>query len=140
MKIFLDTNVILDVLTKREPFYINSAKILTFVNEKIVSGYISAITVNNIYYILRKLKDKDTAKNFITEILESFEIIPLTKDILTQANKISTRDFEDGIQFFSALGCGCDFLTRNDKDYPKLGIRIMTLQNSLIQTHNTFKN
>ena len=127
MKIFLDTNVILDVLTKREPFYINSAKILTFVNEKIVSGYISAITVNNIYYILRKLKDKDTAKNFITEILESFEIIPLTKDILTQSNKISTRDFEDGIQYFSALGYGCDFLiTRNDKDYPSLGIRIMT--------------
>ena len=127
MKIFFDTNVILDVLTKREPFYINSAKILTFVNEKIVSGYISAITVNNIYYILRKLKDKETAKNFIKEILESFEIIPLTKDILTQANKISTRDFEDGIQFFSALGCGCDFLiTGNDKDYPKLGIKIIT--------------
>jgi len=127
MKIFLDTNVILDVLTKREPFYINSAKVLTLVNEKIVSGYISAITVNNVYYILRKLKDKDTAKNFIKEILESFETIPLTKDILTQANKISTRDFEDGIQFFSALGYGCDFLiTRNDKDYPSLGIRIMT--------------
>ena len=127
MKIFLDTNVILDVLTKKEPFYIDSSKVLTLVNEKIVSGYISAITVNNIYYILRKLKDKDTAKNFITEILVSFEIIPLTKDILTQANKISTRDFEDGIQFFSALGCGCDFLiTRNDKDYPKLGIKIIT--------------
>ena len=127
MKIFLDTNVILDVLTKREPFYIDSSKILTFVNEKIVSGYISAITVNNVYYILRKLKDKDTAKNFIKEILESFETIPLTKDILTQANKISTRDFEDGIQYFSALGYGCDFLiTRNDKDYPSLGIRIMT--------------
>lgn len=127
MKIFLDTNVILDVLIKREPFYINSAKVLTFVNEKIVSGYISAMTINNIYYILRKLKNKETAKNFITEILESFEIIPLTKDILNQSNKINTRDFEDGIQFFSALDCGCDFLiTRNDKDYPKLGIKIMT--------------
>ena len=127
MKIFLDTNVILDVLIKREPFYINGAKVLTFVNEKIVSGYISAMTINNIYYILRKLKNKETAKNFITEILESFEIIPLTKDILNQANKINIDDFEDGIQFFSALDCGCDFLiTRNDKDYPKLGIKIMT--------------
>ena len=51
MKIFLDTNVILDVLVKREPFYIDSSKVLTLVNEKIVSGYISAITINNIYYI-----------------------------------------------------------------------------------------
>ncbi|HEX7561482.1 MAG TPA: PIN domain-containing protein [Candidatus Humimicrobiaceae bacterium] len=127
MKIFLDTNVILDVLIKREPFYIDSSKVLTLVNEKIVSGYISAITINNIYYILRKLKDKETAKNFITEILESFEIISLTKDILSQANKISINDYEDGIQFFSALDCGCDFLiTRNDKDYPKLGIKIIT--------------
>ena len=127
MKIFLDTNVILDVLVKREPFYIDSSKVLTLVNEKIVSGYISAITINNIYYILRKLKDKETAKNFITEILESYEIIPLTKDILNQANKISIGDFEDGIQFFSALDCGCDFLiTRNDKDYPKIGIKIIT--------------
>jgi predicted nucleic acid-binding protein len=127
MKIFLDTNVILDVLIKRETFYIDSSKVLTLVNEKIVSGYISAITVNNIYYILRKLKDKETAKNFITEILESFEIISLTKDILSQANKISINDYEDGIQFFSALDCGCDFLiTRNDKDYPRLGIKIIT--------------
>jgi predicted nucleic acid-binding protein len=127
MKIFLDTNVILDVLIKREPFYIESSKVLTLVNEKIVSGYISAITINNIYYILRKLRDKETAKNFIIEILESFEIISLTKDILSQANKISIDDFEDGIQFFSALYCGCDFLiTRNDKDYPKLGIKIIT--------------
>ena len=126
MKIFLDTNVILDVLTKREPFYIDSSKVLTLVNEKIISGYISAITINNIYYILRKLKDKKTAKTFIIETLESFEIIALTKDILSQANKISIDDYEDGIQFFSALNCGCDFLiTRNDKDYPKLGIKIM---------------
>ena len=127
MKIFLDTNVILDVLTKREPFYIDSSKVLTLVNEKIVSGYISAITINNIYYILRKFKDKETAKNFITEILESFEIISLNKNILNRANKISIDDYEDGIQFFSALDSGCDFLiTRNYKDYPKLGIKIMS--------------
>ncbi|MEI7616929.1 MAG: PIN domain-containing protein [Actinomycetota bacterium] len=127
MKTFLDTNVILDVLAKREPFYIDSAKVLTLVNEKIVSGYLSATTVNNIYYILRKLTNKETAKNFITEILESFEIIPVTKVILNQANRIKIPDFEDGIQFFSALDGGCDFLiTRNAKDYPKLGIKIIS--------------
>jgi predicted nucleic acid-binding protein len=127
MKIFLDTDIILDVLTKGEPFYINSAKVLTLVIEKIVPGYISAITINNIYYILRKLKHKETAKNFITEILKSFEIIPLTKDILNHANEINMGDFEDGIQFFSVLDSACDFLiTRNDKDYPIPGIKIIT--------------
>jgi len=120
MKIFLDTNVILDVLVKREPFYIDSAKILTLVNEKIIPGYISAITINNIYYILSKLKNKDLARNFIKEILESFEIIPLTKIILQRANTINIDDFEDAIQYFSALEYECAFLvTRNYKDYPE---------------------
>jgi predicted nucleic acid-binding protein len=120
MKIFLDTNVILDVLVKREPFYIDSAKILTLVNEKIIPGYISAITINNIYYILSKLKNKDLARSFIKEILESFEIVPLTKIILQRANTINIDDFEDAIQYFSALEYECDFLvTRNYKDYPE---------------------
>ncbi|MCL4385587.1 MAG: PIN domain-containing protein [Actinobacteria bacterium] len=120
MKIFLDTNVILDVLVKREPFYIDSAKILTLVNEKIIPGYVSAITINNIYYILNKLKNREVARNFIKEIIESFEIIPLTKIILQRANKLDIDDFEDAIQYFSALEYECDFLlTRNYKDYPE---------------------
>lgn len=120
MKIFLDTNIILDVLVKREPFYIDSAKILTLVNGKITQGFISAITVNNIYYILNKLKNKETAKNFTVEILNYFEVIPLTKAILEHANKLDTNDFEDAIQYLSAIDCKCNFLiTRNLKDYPK---------------------
>jgi hypothetical protein len=59
--------------------------------------------------LLQKFKSKETAKNFIAEILESFELIPLTKDILNQANRNNIGDFEDGIQFFCALDCGCDF-------------------------------
>ena len=51
MKIFLDTNIILDVLVKREPYYIDSARIWTLIKEKSIQGYISAITINNFYYI-----------------------------------------------------------------------------------------
>jgi predicted nucleic acid-binding protein len=53
MKILIDTNIILDVLAKREPFYINSARVWTLVKEEVIEGCISVITVNNLYYIIK---------------------------------------------------------------------------------------
>lgn len=127
MNIFIDTNIILDVLTKREPFYPICAKIWTLVTEKIISGYISAISVNNIYYILRKLRDKTIAKNFVEEVLRDFNIVPLTREILLQASKLEIEDYEDGIHYFSVIHCGCEYLvTRNKKDYPTIGLMILS--------------
>jgi predicted nucleic acid-binding protein len=57
MKIFIDTNVLLDVLIEREPFYKDSAVVWTMVEKNLVKGYISAISVNNIYYISKKMKE-----------------------------------------------------------------------------------
>ena len=127
VKIYLDTNTILDILCRREPFYIDSAKIWTLIKEKIIEGFISAITVNNIYYIVRKLKDRKTAEAFIDIILNDFEIVPLTKDILIKAKTVSIGDYEDLIQYFSAISTGCTVLiTRNKKDFPPKGIDIFS--------------
>lgn len=127
MKILIDTNIILDVLTKREPFYLNSARVWTFVREEIIEGCISAISVNNLYYILSKLKGLKAAESFIDQILEDFGIIALTKDILKQARTISKKDFEDLIQYFSAIHEGCEgIVTRNKKDFPSIGIKIIS--------------
>jgi predicted nucleic acid-binding protein len=127
MKIFLDTNIILDVLVKREPYYIDSARIWTLIKEKSIQGYISAITINNFYYIIKKLKNSKIAENFIDEILDDFEVVPLTKDILRQSRTISGKDYEDSIQYFSAINTGCQFLiTRNEKDFISTGLNIMS--------------
>lgn len=127
MKILIDTNIILDVLTKREPFYLNSARVWTFVREEIIEGCISAISVNNLYYILSKLKGLKAAESFIDQILEDFGIIALTKDILKQARTISKKDFEDLIQYFSAIHEGCEgIVTSNKKDFPSIGIKIIS--------------
>ncbi len=74
-KIFVDTNVLLDVLTKREPFYENSAMIWSLVEEGIVEGYISAISVNNVLYISKKLHDLEYAQGLVDKILKDFQII-----------------------------------------------------------------
>jgi len=126
MKALIDTNIILDILTKRESFYFDSSKIWSFVTDEIIKGYISAISINNLFYIVKKLKDQKTAESFVDQILEDFRIIPLTINILKQARTIPRKDFEDLIQYFSAIHEGCGVIvTRNKEDFPTLGIKIM---------------
>ena len=127
MKTLIDTNIILDVLTKRETFYINSAKVWTLVREGIIEGCISAISVNNLYYIINKLEGQKAARSFVDQLLEDFEIMALTKNILKQARTIPQKDFEDSIQYFSAINEGCEcIVTRNKKDFPSIGIKIIS--------------
>lgn len=126
MKIFIDTNIIMDVLTKREGFYPEAAIIWSLIKNGYVDGYISAISVNNIYYIIKKLTGIKMAENYIDRILADFTIVSLTKDILYQARKKSGKDFEDLIQYFSALHAGCEkLITRNKKNFPRAGIDVM---------------
>ena len=127
MKTLIDTNIILDVLTKRVPFYIDSAKVWTLVREGIIEGCISAISVNNLYYIVNKLEGQKAAKSFVDQLLEDFEIIALTKNILKQARTIPQKDFEDSMQYFSAINEGCEcIVTRDKKDFPSIGIKIIS--------------
>lgn len=134
MKILVDTNLIMDVLTKREPFYLDSAKVWTLIDQEILAGYISAISINNLYYIINKLNGRTQAEQFIEKALTDFEIISLTKDILRQAHSQPNQDFEDLIQYFSALHEGCEALiTRNKKDFPSIGLDILTPKELLRQ-------
>jgi predicted nucleic acid-binding protein len=126
MKVLIDTNVLLDVLTKREPFYKDSAVIWTMVDKNLVKGYISAISVNNIYYITRKLKGISEAERIVDKVIKDFRIISLTYEILKLSRTISKKDFEDVIQYFSAIQQGCDFIvTRDTKDFPQKNIKVI---------------
>lgn len=126
MRIFIDTNILLDVLTEREPFYKNSAVIWSLVEKGFVKGYISAISINNIYYITRKLKGKSGAEQIVDKVLKDFKIISLTYEILKLSRTIDKKDFEDVIQYFSALQKGCDYIiTRNKKDFPQKEIEVI---------------
>jgi predicted nucleic acid-binding protein len=127
MRILLDTNILLDVLTQRQHYFEDSAKVWTLVNSGVIEGYLSAISINNLYYIVRKLRDRKTAEAFVDDILRDYEIASLTKTILKQARTISGKDFEDSIQYFSAIQEGCEVLiTRNKKDFPALGLQVFS--------------
>lgn len=127
MKLFIDTNVIIDVLAKREDFYVASASILTLLEKERASGFISAISFNNIYYILRKFSSKNKADKAIRTLLSTFETVSLDKKILTRTIDAGFNDFEDAIQFFSAIRCDADYIiSRNVKDFPHDDIPVMT--------------
>lgn len=137
MKILVDTNILLDVLAEREPFYLFSARIWSLIQEELIEGYISAISVNNLFYIIRKLKGQKPAELFVDHVLNDFGVIDLTGNILKQARTVSKKDFEDLIQYFSALHEGCDIiLTRNKRDFPATGIALMSPQELLRKLKN----
>jgi predicted nucleic acid-binding protein len=127
MKILVDTNILLDVLARRTPFFEDSAKVWSLIHEGAIEGFLAAISVNNLYYIIRKLRDKRTAESFVDDLLRDFEIVNLTKDVLKQARTLPGKDFEDAIQYFSAIQEGCEILiTRNKKDFPSAGLQLLT--------------
>ena len=121
IKVFLDTDVILDLLLEREPFNKNANKIFKKIENGNIAGYTSAVILANIYYISSNIKNKKIAlKNIrkICSLLKVSSVNQKTTDNVLGNNEI--KDFEDYLQLYSAIEIGTEFLiTRNKKDFPK---------------------
>ena len=120
MRVFFDTNVLLDVLLARQPFYAASAAAWTSVESGRHVGGISAISFNNAYYVIRRSTGDAEARKAISTMRQFFEVVPLDAWILDAAIKSPMKDFEDAIQWLSAQRMAADVLiTRNEGDFPK---------------------
>lgn len=118
MKVLIDTNVILDVLYKREDFYEDSLKIWKLCETKQIEGYISALSIPNIVYILRRELDAIKTLEVIKNLSLVFSIYDLKSDIIMQAAELKINDYEDAIQAITAQKIKANFIiTRNIKDY-----------------------
>ncbi|MDD3050058.1 MAG: PIN domain-containing protein [Candidatus Cloacimonetes bacterium] len=116
--ILFDTNIILDFILHREPFFEASNKVLNLAFDKIIIGFVSASTITDLYYIIRKSKNKEVAKNFITDLIEFIEVADVNKEIILQALKSKLNDFEDSVQEQTASIYGIQYIvTRNIDDY-----------------------
>jgi len=126
-KLFLDTNVIIDFLTRRSPFEINALKIFEYSYRNKLNIYISALSVSDIYYIVSRLENKNIARQKIKTLLQLVEILPVGKKIIEQSILSKFKDVEDGIQNFCAKEANLKILiTRNPKDYSQSDLSIMT--------------
>ena len=118
MKVLIDTNVILDVLCNREGFSEASAKVWKYCETGILNGYVSALSIPNIVYILRKELDPDKTKTVIDRLFMLFDIVELMPDDLKKAADMKLSDFEDAVQMVCADRIDADFIvTRNIRDF-----------------------
>jgi predicted nucleic acid-binding protein len=126
-KMFVDTNVLIDVLARREPFYADSAQVWTLAEQGRVTGFISVISFNNIYYVVRRLRTRVVADRMMVLLRDTFTPVALDKQILDQAIDGGFKDREDAIQYFSAIRAGVDCLVSRDaRAFPKADLPIMT--------------
>lgn len=140
MKVLIDTNVILDVILKRQPFYDFSAKVLELA-DKGVEEYISASAVTDIFYLAyRDLKDRDKVIGLMKDVLEIAKIISVSEKEIFNAFDLNWKDFEDAVQHSAALSNGIDIIvTRNMKGFSQAEVKICTPE-EVIQFIDTKEN
>lgn len=125
-KVFVDTNVILDFFLEREGFYYDALKIWTACETGEVEGHISAITVNNVYYVAKRLKNAATAMIVVRGLLRVFKVVPVDAELLGLAADLGGADFEDDIQVQSAIRAGCRCLyTRDLAHYRTTAVKVL---------------
>ena len=120
MKVLIDTNIILDVLCNRKDFAEESSKVFKLCEVKKIMGYISALSIANIVYIMRKELDTEKVKEILEKLSLIFEVVDLKADDLENASSLDFKDYEAAIQSAQANRIKANYIiTRNIKDYNK---------------------
>ena len=141
-KLFVDSDVVIDFFTDREP-HVNPASELFELNEQgSVKLYLSVVSINNIYYIVRRFLGHKKTLEVIETLTEMTEIVGTTKKEIIQALKNNFTDYEDSVQYSSALMIkDLDaIITRNIKDYRNSSIAVMAPLNFLKMKEKTRAN
>ena len=127
MKILVDTNVALDILLNRRAFYSNSVAVFTIAEQKFITGYVSAASVGDIFYIAQKDIGKAKAREAIKRLLQVFIPAAVTGNHIFQALDLEWADFEDSIQYIVGEALAVDYIvTRNTKDFSSGSIPSIT--------------
>lgn len=126
--ILLDTDVVLDFFFDRKPFSEDAAQILTMCENKLITGYVTAVALSNIYYILRKTAKHEKVIDNLKRLLDIIDVATTDRSAVLDALYSEFNDFEDALQNFSAQHSN-DIrivITRNTKDYKTSTLSIMT--------------
>ncbi len=126
-KIYVDSDVILDVLLERYPHFEKSQKILALIEKCVFRGFTSSLILANCFYIIENNFSKIRAANAIRKIRSLFDILPFSNKEIGESLSSNIEDFEDGIQYFIASNNNVGtIITRNIKDYKNLDCEVFT--------------
>lgn len=131
-KLFVDTNIILDLLQKREEFYRESQDLFTLADKKELRLYISSLTIANTHYLLSRQYAAHDARQILSRFKVLVEVLPLDDKVIDLALSSPLKDFEDAIQFCTAIENHMDLIiTRNKKDFRQNSLPVMTAKEYL---------
>ena len=129
----IDTNIFLDVLAQREPFYASSKAVLNLCESKKVQGFLSASSVTDIFYLVhRQLHSTEAAYQALGSVLDIVKVLTVTNDDVLNAYLVRAADFEDCLVATCAKSNKCDaIVTRNKKDFLSFGMTLLSPQELL---------
>ncbi len=135
-RIFVDTNIVIDLLSKREEFYEAAQELFSKSDNKEIELYISALTIANTHYLLANRYKADDVRKILIKFKLLVKVLPIDDKILELALASDFKDFEDAIQYHTALENDIDIvLTRNKKDFKNVTLPILTAKEYL-ELHN----
>ena len=128
MRLMIDTNVFLDVLMQREPFYANSKAVLKLCEGRKIQGFLSASSVTDLFYLVRRqLHSTELAYQALGSILDIARVLTVTNADVLNAYLTKAPDFEDCLLATCAKSNDCNaIVTRNKKDYLTFGITLLS--------------
>lgn len=125
--VFVDTNIIIDLLAKREPFYEDAQDLFTLGDKKEIQLCISSLSFANTYYSIARHHKGIDAKKYLAKFKVLVKVLPLEDKSIELALASDFIDFEDGLQYFTAMENESDvIITRNKKDFKKSIIPVLT--------------
>jgi len=131
-RLFLDSDVLLDMFLKREPFFFHTQILLIECIKRNIELRTSSLVIANIVYVLRKQIGILKAKLNLKNLFNSAKVLPFEFDAIETAISSDITDFEDAIQFHIAQKDNCDaIITRNIKDYKNSTIPVLTAEQFL---------
>ena len=127
MRVFLDTNVVLDVALKRAPHLRASGKVLLQAKAHGHELLFSASSATDIYYVLRRVVAPVMARRFLTDLIAIAAVCPVDGQIIAKAVASEFPDVEDAVQYYSAAADGAEVIvTRNKADFAHSTLEVLT--------------
>jgi predicted nucleic acid-binding protein len=133
MRVLIDTNIVLDFLLQRKPFFQDSELLFQAINAGQVVGYVTATTLTDIFYISRKhTRSIEQARQAVSETLTAMVICSVNRSVLESAFRSGLPDFEDAVQIFCAVDQGLDaILTRDAQGFLSSSVPVLSTQELL---------
>ena len=136
IRLFLDTNIVIDMLQRREPFFLAAANIFALSVSGNAELYVSPMTYATASYLIGK-RDIKKVKPLLSELRKFSHVTPTDETTIDKALLSDFEDFEDAMQYFSAFGLSMDYIiTRNKKDFIASKVPVLTPEEFLQKQHN----